>query len=410
MIKLNSLNSRLLLAFAGLSIIICLFFIRLTALLIDTVENNVYQSLLANEVSKLKSQLPIKSSAINSPFDYIAIFTSGSAIPQSMAANFQSSSSGEFHIKNESGKGGTRHFIYDSFSDNQGRPIYITLDISKLYANKHLSGYKSLFLYSISASVVVLCLLSSWYLAKWLSSPIRQLTRDIANRHSEPTQTIFGMEREDEIGQLANALDASYAQIQALLEREQNFTRDVSHELRTPITLIKNTLAMHPNKDLEHDATKVISQASNELEQTVEVLLALARQENLCFEELVLLPIIEKTVLNIYNSYPDSSFDVSIQVDNKLRAIGNPYLISLLCQNLVNNGFYHSNSAGMKISSEYTLLVFENTIQGNVQRPYYQGLGHGQYLVNRIAEEMNWQIDISQQAGVYRVIVNTKPS
>lgn len=409
MIKLNSLNSRLLLAFAGLSIIICLFFIRLSALLIETAENNVYQSLLANEVSKIKNQMPLHSHK-NSPLDYIAIYTSESTIPPSIAANVQRSSSGEFHLNKENNEASTRYFIYDSIIDTQGRPIYIIFDISKLNANKHLSGFKSLFLYSISASVVVLCLLSSWYLAKWLSSPIRLLTKDIANRHSQPTQTLYGIDREDEIGQLASALDASYAQIQALLEREQNFTRDVSHELRTPITLIKNTLAMHPSKELGNEATKVVSQASNELEQTVEVLLALARQENLCFEELVLLPIIEKTVLNIYNSYPDSSFDVSIKVDTKLRATGNPYLISLLCQNLVNNGFYHSNSAGMKISSDGALLIFENNIKGEVQRPYYQGLGHGQYLVNRIAEEMNWQIDISQKTGVYRVIVDTQQS
>lgn len=409
MIKLNSLNGRLLLAFAGLSIIICLFFIRLSALLIETAENNVYQSLLANEVNTIQDQLPLINRN-HSPLDYIGVYTSESTIPASIAANVEGSLSGEFHLKKENDKSGSRHFIYDSVIDNQGRPIYITLDVSRLNANQHLSGFKSLFLYSISASAMLLCLLSSWYLAKWLSSPIRQLTKDISNKHKEPEQTIYGIDRDDEIGQLASALDASYAQIQALLEREQNFTRDVSHELRTPITLIKNTLAMNPNKALGLEATKVVSQASNELEQTVEVLLALARQENLCFEELVLVPIIEKTVLNIYNSYPDSSFDVSIKVDNKLRAKGNPYLISLLCQNLVNNGFYHSNSAGMKISSDGALLIFENKIKGEVQRPYYQGLGHGQYLVNRIAEEMNWQIDINQQAGVYRVSVNTQAS
>ncbi len=410
MIKLKSLNDRLLLAFSGLSIIICLFFIRLSTLLIDTAENNVYRSLLANEVSILKSQFPIDHSKITSSPNYITIYTSESEIPTSILENMQSSSSGEFYNSAENETSHSNHYLYDSFNDDQGMPIYVTLDISKLNANQHLSGFKSLFLFSISASVVILCLLSSWYLAKWLSSPIRQLTKDIANRHSSPTQTIYGIGREDEIGQLASALDASYAQIQALLEREQNFTRDASHELRTPITLIKNTLAMHPNNELGQEATKVVSQASNELEQTVEVLLALARQENLHFEELVLLPIIEKTVLNIYNIHPDANFNVNIKVDRKLRVIGNAYLISLLCQNLVNNGFYHSNSAGMKISSNCGTLVFENTIQGNEKRPYYQGLGHGQYLVNRIADEMNWQIDISQQADIYRVKVNTQPS
>lgn len=409
MIRLNSLNGRLLMAFAGLSIIICLFFIRLSALLIDTAENNVYQSILANEVNTLKTLASSESSGLRTQSDYIRIYPNKSALPQNITSQIESSS-GEFSVENKSAHDSVQYFMYDTFTDNKDQTTYVTLDISKLNANKHLSGFKSLFLYSISASVIVLCLLSSWYLAKWLSSPIRQLTQDIATRNSQASQTLYGIERKDEIGQLASALEASYAQIQALLEREQNFTRDVSHELRTPITLIKNTLAMHQNSELEHEATAVISQASNELEQTVEVLLALARQENLNFEELVVLPIIEKTVLNIYNSYPDSSFDVSIKVDSRLRVIGNKYLISLLCQNLVNNGFYHSNSAGMEISSDGALLMFENRIKGDVQRPYYQGLGHGQYLVNRIAEEMNWKIDINQQGGVYKVSVNTQAS
>lgn len=403
MLKFKSLNGRLLFAFSALSIIVCLFFIRFTALIIETAELNVYESLLVAQSQSLKNnQSGVNLLPISTDTSYFDVYDKGSAIPNWIKVKIRDKKTGQFI--DEQGD----RYLFQKVMSASGGELVLLLNISSIQANKHLSDFKTLFLLSISASVIVLCLLSSWYLAKWLSTPIRKLTRDIELRTQGSQESLFGLNREDEIGTLANALEQSYEKIQALLKREQNFTRDVSHELRTPITLIKNTIALSPSSTLDLDATKVVSQASKELEQTVEVLLALARQENLQFVKQAVLPIIEKTVLNIYNIYPELDFDVKINVDPRLLVTGNQYLISLLCQNLVNNGFYHSNSGGMRVSSNSESLIFENKITGSKHRPYYQGLGHGQYLVNRIAEEMGWQLSIDQTQDSYVVVVKTR--
>ena len=62
----------------------------------------------------------------------------------------------------------------------------------------------------------------------------------------------------------------------------------------------------------------------------------------------------------------------------------------------------------MSIRFDGNLLVFENPIADNSENTYYQGLGHGQYLVRRIAAVMGWNIDIEQKADCYRVTLQPK--
>ncbi|MCP4234970.1 MAG: hypothetical protein GY770_15550, partial [Aestuariibacter sp.] len=77
-------------------------------------------------------------------------------------------------------------------------------------------------------------------------------------------------------------------------------------------------------------------------------------------------------------------------------------------QNLVNNGVYHGGGKGMTISLADGLWVFENPLADTQDRPYYQGLGHGQYLVKRIASVMQWDIDFQQTEACYRVVLTPR--
>ena len=65
-------------------------------------------------------------------------------------------------------------------------------------------------------------------------------------RQFEPGSTLGCSERErpDEIGFLARGLETTFAELQAVLRREQAFARDASHELRTPLPLMHCTLAL----------------------------------------------------------------------------------------------------------------------------------------------------------------------
>ncbi|GBL03208.1 HAMP domain-containing sensor histidine kinase [Glaciecola sp. KUL10] len=402
MIRFKSLKTRLLIAFGLLSLIICLFFIRLSSLLIETAETNAFQSMLIKEQERLLQQ---ENSEKPSLLQYTVLYKSINSVPQDIRIAMANQHSGSFTTSDG------MHYVFRLFKNKENQSVLL-MNVGSFTANQYLSQYKSLFLYSISVAAFILCALSSWYLAKLLSRPIELLTKQVKNKathsqlvikESNNIEKIYGLDRHDEIGMLANALDDSYTKIESLLVREQNFTRDVSHELRTPITIIKNTLALHEHQYLDAEEFNVLQESTNELEQTVEVLLALARQENLNFKSLKLLPIIEQAVLNLFHKYPDIEFEVDLDINSKVTAHCNAALFGLLSQNLVNNAFYHGGGRKMSIKEVNNELVFENPIVTSSNKTSYRGLGHGQYLVKRIAEQMNWKVNIVKNGQVYKV-------
>ena len=400
MIKLRSLNSRLLVAFSVLTPIVCMFFIQLAVLLVEQTKENTFHQMLVAEGVRLE-QAFAKSGKIDFQGETtIKVYQNDAALTSLMPDDLNSLALYSGALIHTGSHLILKHQLTPSV------PIWLVLDIQSLGGVTTVTDYMMLFLYSIAAGVMMLTLLSSWYLAKLLSLPIRKLTFGVMEKPHLPDITLYGNERSDEIGTLSRAFDDAFSELDKALKREQNFTRDVSHELRTPITLIKNTLSLYKTKPMGKDQTDILQQASTELEQTVEVLLALARQENLMFERLPILPIVEKSILAIYNSFPQLVFDVNIDIEDKFEVVGNPYLINLLCQNIVNNGFYHGAGGKMTILSLGDSIVFENSITHDEERPTYQGLGHGQYLVTRIAEEMNWHIEVEQKSALYRVSIS----
>lgn len=399
MIKLRKLNSRLLIAFSVLSTVVCLFFIQLSLLLVEQTKENTFHQILVSEAVKIEQAYTTSGEIKTVDNTIIKIYQSEkdlrAILPDESTALITYSGA----LLNIEPYLILRHELSTLV------PIWLVINTNTLDRVTNVDDYMMLFLYSIVVGVILLTLLSSWYLAKLLSLPIQRLTEGVIEKKQSTHTELYGRSRSDEIGTLSRAFEEAFNKLEQALKREQNFTRDVSHELRTPITLIKNTLSLSKHNPVDNSQADILQQASQELEQTVEVLLALARQENLAFEPCLILPIIEKTILSIYNCYPQLVFDVNIDLSSKLEVMGNPYLISLLCQNLVNNGFYHGAGGSMVVYSEDNTIVFENSITKDKASPYYQGLGHGQYLVTRIAEEMNWGINIEQTIDSYKVIL-----
>ncbi|TAP40664.1 HAMP domain-containing sensor histidine kinase [Alteromonas sp. KUL49] len=264
------------------------------------------------------------------------------------------------------------------------------------------------FLGAITIGAFVLAVLSTWFLASRLSAPLRQLTQSVGqqrpgSRFSSPINS-----RSDEIGLLALAFERTYGELQKAWKREHDFASDVSHELRTPIALIRNTLSLNSTNEISNADKQLLNQSTDTLQNTVEVLLAIARKENLVFSINDIKPIVERTVLALIHSNPDILFEVDVELNNKTNVSGNPHLIGLLCQNLINNGYYHGGDSGMRIYQQGSEIVFENPIPSKKADANYQGLGHGQYLVRRITEVMGWQMEVNLKNSTYQVLITPK--
>jgi two-component system sensor histidine kinase ChvG len=90
-------------------------------------------------------------------------------------------------------------------------------------------------------------LLSSLYLAGFIAAPIRRLAaaadhvrRGRAGREAIPTFK----DRPDEIGELAESLDAMTKALYSRIDSTERFAADVAHELKNPLTSLKSAVEM----------------------------------------------------------------------------------------------------------------------------------------------------------------------
>lgn len=133
---------------------------------------------------------------------------------------------------------------------------------------------------AVVVTVIFFCGLA-WLLGIWSSSrvmaPVSELARRISNLGregaSEPIAEHFA---EDEVGQVASALDDYAARLTALVARDREFNSDVSHELRTPLAVILSTTElMMTMPDLPERAKERLRRIERAAKQSTELTTAL---------------------------------------------------------------------------------------------------------------------------------------
>jgi signal transduction histidine kinase len=130
--------------------------------------------------------------------------------------------------------------------------------------------------------------LLSLLLGQWSAGRVMRPVSDLANRvramssadKPEPLADHFA---NDEVGELAQALDHYIDQLRDRAERDQAFNADVSHELRTPLAVIMGaTELLQSMPDLPDKAHSRLLRIARAARQTVDIttaLLYLARAE-----------------------------------------------------------------------------------------------------------------------------------
>lgn len=137
-------------------------------------------------------------------------------------------------------------------------------------------------------AVVLLFSLLSLAIGLWLSRKVLKPVTLLANRlrdfrkagKAEPLAQHFA---DDEVGELAHALDEYAARLTAMVERDREFNSDVSHELRTPLAVIASTTELLQGSpdltDKLRERLKRIERASRQATELIEALLLLSRAE-----------------------------------------------------------------------------------------------------------------------------------
>ena len=106
-----------------------------------------------------------------------------------------------------------------------------------------------------------------------LSSGARAIERsgDLADRLSKTT--------DDEVGELADTLNAMLASLERAQEAEHRFVGDASHELRTPLTALRGNAAYIARHGPDPEVIAEIEAGAARLSELLDDLLALARED-----------------------------------------------------------------------------------------------------------------------------------
>jgi two-component system OmpR family sensor kinase len=131
--------------------------------------------------------------------------------------------------------------------------------------------------------------LGSWFLVGGALDPVRRITRTAAAISREDlTKRIDYAGPNDEIGELAQTMDAMLDRLQTAFTAQEQFISDVSHELRTPLTIAKGHLQVldrqeDPSPESVRQEHALVIDELDRMNRLVADLLTLARASQVDF-------------------------------------------------------------------------------------------------------------------------------
>lgn len=267
--------------------------------------------------------------------------------------------------------------------------------------------------------VVVIAFVVGYLLAGVLVKQVTDLADRVSQLATDGAQAglLAQPEMDEEVAQLAHALDDYQIRIKRMLQREQEFTANVSHELRTPITTILTScelLVATPDIPARaHYRIKMIEAAATRMGEQLQALLFLAREQGLGITEPVavaecVFDAVEPICSEIYRK--KLKFEVNIAPS--MTIIVNRQALHTALMNLLRNAVQYTESgfirvefndrrlsisdSGIGIEPAYLPLLYERFFRGSEQG---EGLGIGLAIVKRICNYYNWDIEVDSTPG-----------
>lgn len=411
----HSIQRRVFLAFGGFTFMLALLYSGLSILTAFVVEDEILEKVLAQEARFIEGQFQEKRKIVESRVDYMTLYLIPEDAPKEVTESYKNNPKiTEVFTENK------KHYhIQHLYLGDKYNPLLVA-DVTNLLTVSNISNNVLLLFSLLLFFTLIVAMWFVYRLVQHTTKPIVRLSRDV--RHQQETLEplpLAAYQKNDEIGFLANVIESTITRLKNTVLRESNFNRDVSHELRTPITIMRNTLALSKKIELTQKDIQELTTSVNTMSVIVETLLALAREESMQVEALLLRAHLEECVLNLHPLLEKSDFRVSLEVAENYKIQANSQLLTLLITNLIENAHKHALENKLVIRLDTTtentpLLVFENTtnikvnnniIEPNIKRPHSNGIGQGLFLANRILEALKWRYKVDSSNTTYRFIV-----
>jgi signal transduction histidine kinase len=273
--------------------------------------------------------------------------------------------------------------------------------------------------------VVLLFSVLSFTLGAWSSRRVMKPVTDLADRLNR-----LGEERtpdrlsqhfaDDEVGQLAAALDSYADRLHQLVERDREFNADVSHELRSPLTVITGAtelLLAQPDLDPKVRTRLLrIARAARQSADITTALLHLVRAEQGIDKDSAAQNVsqVVNDVVHLYEPLiGNKELKLLVREQDRVSVIAPESVVAVTVGNLIGNAIRYTakgevvitigngkavvEDTGPGIPEEELAHVFERHYRG--QNISGKGAGLGLAIVRRLCELYGWSIHFSNRAS-----------
>jgi signal transduction histidine kinase len=275
------------------------------------------------------------------------------------------------------------------------------------------------------SGVVILFSLLSLGIGLWSSRRVMRPVSDLAERlvavsEETPHPRLSQWFVDDEVGQLAAALDDYAERLHHLVERDREFNADVSHELRTPLAVISGATELLLAQEDLPEKTRVrllrIARAARQSTDITTALLHLVRAERGTNEDSQAQNVrqIAETLVQLHEPLLENkALKLRIEESDRVSVIAPESVIAVTVGNLVSNAVRYTPTGEIVIVIGNGCVRVEDTGPGipeselaHVFDRHYRGEGAtgkgsglGLAIVKRLCELYGWTIRFSNREG-----------
>lgn len=418
----HRMRNRLMLAFAGFTLLVAAVFALYAVLLVYVVEDRFFERMLEREAAA-QLQHFAEHGRWSTPADASTrVYPSHAALPEQLRGVLA-----QGQTRAEMAGGAGRHYHLRKLDSPAGTaPAYVVAEVGEQLVVRPMRDH---FFTQLAWSILVmvmLALLIAYWLAGRAVAPLAQLAAQVEAMQPERLQAFAEQYRDHEVVVVARGLDTLVARVQGLLAREREFSRDAGHELRTPLAVIRSAcerLLTQPELSLPaRQQVEFLRQSARQLEQAVAALLALARDdEPRSAVAGPILPALESVIVEQSLWLQGKAVDVQVNVPRDACLRLPESVLRILLGNLIGNAFAHTTAGSVHVGVEGERLFIANAaglpdqVRDTLFQPFSRGdasAGHGLGLsiVRRLCDRYGVDLRIETTAETTTVSIALEPA